>query len=75
MESVGFAPEADETISRLRLTRCPLLQAAHTNEALVCGMHEGLVEGVLDECGAPSVEVTLIPFAEPGACLLLLSEG
>ncbi len=75
MEAVGFAPEADETATRLRLTRCPLLQAAHTNEAVVCGMHEGLVKGVLDECGASPTDVRLIPFAEPGACLLVLGGG
>ena len=75
MDAIGFAPEADETVSRLRLTRCPLLQAAHTNETIVCGLHEGLVKGVLEECGAPFEDVHLTPFAEPGACLLVLSAG
>lgn len=75
MEELGFAPEADQEVTRVRLTRCPLLQAAHTNEQIVCGMHEGLVQGVLDVCGAPAVDVALTPFAEPGACLLDLSDA
>ena len=73
MEDLGFAPEADDEVTRLRLTRCPLLQAAHTNEAIVCGLHEGLVRGRARACGTPADDVRLTPFAEPGACLLVLS--
>jgi len=75
MDGLGFAPETDDEVRVLRLTRCPLLQAAHTNEAIVCGMHEGLVRGVLEECGAPADGVRLTPFAEPGACLLSLGDA
>lgn len=62
LEHTGFAPELDgETI---RLTQCPLLDAARSHGEVVCGAHLGLIEGVLGDAG--SAELT--PFAEPGAC-------
>jgi predicted ArsR family transcriptional regulator len=70
MDDLGFKPIADQELDRIRLTRCPLLQAARANEAVVCSMHQGLVEGALAGYGAKHEVVTLLPFAEPGACLL-----
>lgn len=72
---LGFTPEIDETATRVRLTRCPLLQAAHVNRDVVCTLHVGLVQGALEENGALDEPVTLVPFAEPGACLLTFSDG
>jgi predicted ArsR family transcriptional regulator len=75
LADLGFIPEADETTSRVRLTRCPLLQAAHVNRDVVCTLHVGLVQGALEQYGAGDEPVTLVPFAEPGACLLTFSDG
>ena len=72
LDEIGFAPQADDTTSAVRLTRCPLLEAAHKHPDVVCGVHLGLVRGALEEYGADPEGTDLIPFAEPGACRLEL---
>ena len=66
------APQADARSSVVRLTRCPLLEAAHKYPDVVCGVHLGLAEGALEEYGADPEGTELLPFAEPGACRLHL---
>lgn len=73
LDQMGFAPEADGQALTARLTRCPLLEAAHRYPEIVCGVHLGLTQGALAELGAPSQDVTLEPFAERGACLVRLT--
>lgn len=73
LDDLGFAPETDARAGSVRLTRCPLLEAAHKYTDVVCGVHRGLAEGALEEYGAPSDGVRLLPFAEPGACRLHLA--
>ncbi|QNN55023.1 helix-turn-helix domain-containing protein [Nocardioides mesophilus] len=76
LDEVGFAPEADEDATVVRLTRCPLLEAAHRHPDIVCGVHLGIVRGALEEYGADPAGTDLVPFAEPGACRLhLLDPG
>jgi len=70
LDDFGFAPEADRSHTHVRLTRCPLLDTAHKYPDVVCGVHLGLVRGALEEYDAPPTGVRLLPFAEPGACLL-----
>jgi predicted ArsR family transcriptional regulator len=65
LEHTGFEPETDTDTIRLR--HCPLLDAAQAHPDVVCAVHRGLIEGVLGEPGAE-----LVPFAEPGACLVRL---
>jgi predicted ArsR family transcriptional regulator len=62
LEHTGFAPEL--VGNTVRLTQCPLLDAAEAHREVVCGAHLGLIQGVLGETGG----VSLVPFAEPGAC-------
>jgi predicted ArsR family transcriptional regulator len=50
LQHTGFAPEADG--STIRLTACPLLDAARAHPDVVCRVHLGLVEGVLGQPGA-----------------------
>lgn len=71
-EQMGFAPEPDRNARVVRLTRCPLLEAAHQAPDIVCSVHQGIAEGALEEFGAASDRVQLLPFAEPGACVLRL---
>lgn len=86
LDRLGFAPEERRSEERLtgggssvvRLTRCPLLDVARELPEVVCSVHRGLVEGVLDPDPATDgaeAGVRLLPFAEPGACLLLLDEA
>ena len=68
-DDFGFEPQrAPESPSLVRLTRCPLLEAARANPAIVCSVHLGMLRGVLDEYGANPKGSALVPFAEPGAC-------
>ena len=73
LEDLGFEPGQDSgTPSSVRLTRCPLLEAARSNPLIVCNVHLGLLRGVLVEYGADPTGSALVPFAEPGACLLVV---
>jgi predicted ArsR family transcriptional regulator len=71
-EEMGFAPEPDADDREVRLTRCPLLEAAHQQPDVVCAVHLGIAQGALETYGAPADDVELLPFVEPGACLLRL---
>jgi predicted ArsR family transcriptional regulator len=70
LDGLGFAPETDRHATRVRLRQCPLLEAAREQPDVVCSVHLGIVRGALGAWGAESGDVTLVPFAEPGACLL-----
>jgi len=73
LDDLGFEPEpAPDAAGTLRLTRCPLLEAAHRHPDVVCGVHLGIVRGALEEYGADPAGSELVPFAQPGACLLVL---
>lgn len=73
LDDLGFAPEHGTAPTyATRLTRCPLLQAAHRHPEVVCAVHLGIVRGALQEYGADPTGSELLPFAEAGACLLVL---
>lgn len=73
LEDLGFEPRREESDpGTVRLTRCPLLEAAHRHADVVCGVHLGIVRGALEEYGADPSGSDLVPFAEPGACLLVV---
>lgn len=74
LDDLGFQPVADGDVRDVLLTRCPLLQAAHEFESVVCALHEGFVEGLLDAHGAGPTDVELVPFGAVGGCPLTLSE-
>ncbi|MDP3969569.1 MAG: helix-turn-helix domain-containing protein [Nocardioides sp.] len=74
LEEMGFEPEADADATTLRLTRCPLLEAAHQHPEVVCAVHLGIVDGALESYGEEGTPTELLPFAEPGACLLHLHD-
>jgi predicted ArsR family transcriptional regulator len=73
LAEIGFEPRTDDRATTVRLTRCPLLEAAHRSPEVVCGVHLGLVSGALEEYGTDPEGTDLEPFAEPGACLLHLA--
>lgn len=73
LDDLGFEPLQDEAApSSVLLTRCPLLEAARRNPGVVCSVHLGMLRGVLDEYGADSTGCALEPFAEPGACRVVI---
>lgn len=70
---LGFSPRQDVAApSSVLLTRCPLLEAARRNPGVVCAVHLGMLRGVLDAYGAETSGSALQPFAEPGACRVVL---
>lgn len=71
LDQIGFAPVPAEGAA-VRLTRCPLLEAAHRYPDVVCAVHLGIVRGALEEYGADGSASELFPFSEPGACRLEL---
>lgn len=75
---LGFAPDPDGRADATRgiaLRSCPMLEAARRYPAIVCQVHLGIVEGVLEQLGAATGPgLDLIPFAEPGACRLFLPD-
>jgi predicted ArsR family transcriptional regulator len=71
LERMGFAPRQPPG-GEIRLTRCPLLQAARAHQDVVCGVHLGVVRGVLEAAGEADTPAQLRPFAQPGACVLTI---
>lgn len=57
---------------RINLRRCPFIDLAHTNPAVVCGIHRGLIHGALEQLGEPEAQVGLEPFVEPDLCRALV---
>ena len=73
LDDLGFRPEQEaEDPATVRLTRCPLLEAAHRHPEVVCAVHLGIVRGALEEYGADPAGSELEPFSEPGACRLVV---
>ena len=71
--TLGFDPEADAQRTHVRLRQCPLLEAAMEQPDVVCSVHLGLVRGALETWRTSTGQTSLVPFAEPGACLLHLT--
>lgn len=75
LDDIGFAPEA-VTAGREReiwLHHCPFREAAEEYGDVVCGVHLGLMRGMLAELGAPVEAERLDPFVEPNLCVARLS--
>jgi predicted ArsR family transcriptional regulator len=73
LDDLGFQCEhSEQSAADVRLTRCPLLEAAYRHPDVVCAVHLGIVRGVLQENGADPTGTRLIPFSEPHACALVI---
>ncbi|ABL80858.1 MULTISPECIES: helix-turn-helix domain-containing protein [unclassified Nocardioides] len=72
LDDLGFEPRRGADDCEVLLTRCPLLEAAHRAPAVVCGIHLGIIRGMLDEFGADPSGSELEPFAAPGYCRLVV---
>jgi predicted ArsR family transcriptional regulator len=72
LERLGFEPEPDQDTIRLRA--CPFRDAARAHPEIVCSVHRGLLERVVQNSdGSSDLDVGLIPFVEPGLCLVTLT--
>lgn len=72
LDELGYEPESDPQHTDVVLRRCPLLQAAHRFEAVVCSAHMGVIQAALAHGGADPEGAELVPFSAPGECHLLL---
>jgi predicted ArsR family transcriptional regulator len=68
-ERLGFEPETDVAADSIRLRACPFRAAAREHPEVVCGVHRGLIEQLLNGA-AP--QARLIPFVEPELCVVAL---
>ena len=69
--ALGFEPQlaGDEVI---RLRACPFRDAARDHPQVVCSVHRGLIEQIIQRHGSDR-RAELIPFVEPELCLITLT--
>jgi predicted ArsR family transcriptional regulator len=72
LQDWGYHPELSTTEGgrscQIDLARCPFMDLARANEAVVCGIHRGIIKGVLRQLGESEASVSLEPFVEPDRC-------
>ncbi|MDN4522753.1 helix-turn-helix domain-containing protein [Mycolicibacterium austroafricanum] len=75
LDDLGFAPQRLDVDGQqqIGLRHCPFLELAETQGRVVCGIHLGLMQGVLERQGAPVTVDRLEPFAQPDLCLAHLT--
>ena len=87
LAGVGFAPETGRRVAaetgpdiaaetgppEVRLRRCPFREVAEHRQDVVCQLHLGLMQGVLDQLRAPVTATRIQPFAEPSLCIAELA--
>lgn len=72
LERLGFDPELDRSQLAFHLYRCPFLDLARARPEVVCNVHLGLAQGVLDAVPGPVGARELLPFVGPEHCVLQL---
>ena len=73
----GFEPAADEDVgpdgtARIDFLHCPFRELAEAYPELVCNLHRGLCEGVVDQAGRGSV-VGFSTLYEPDPCHVVVA--
>jgi len=72
LDDIGFSPllrADDDGQHRILLRHCPFLEVATARGEVVCSLHLGLMQGVLEELRAPVEATQLQPFVQPSLCL------
>ena len=69
LDRIGFDPEVTLDGQTIRLHACPFRGAAREHPEVVCSVHRGLVQRLLETAG-PAAQ--LVPFVEPELCLITL---
>ena len=75
LDELGFAPERRESggEQQIGLRHCPFLELAETRAGVVCPIHLGLMQGVLESWESPVAVDGLDAFVEPDLCLAHLT--
>jgi predicted ArsR family transcriptional regulator len=70
MNAIGFQPAVTrhEDGVDIELRHCPFVEVARVHPGVVCGMHQSLVQGVLDGLDSGLHVDTLAPFVTPTTC-------
>ncbi|MCM4084673.1 helix-turn-helix transcriptional regulator [Paractinoplanes hotanensis] len=75
-DGLGFSPRREPPDSgdgvQVNLYTCPFLELVDQNPDAMCGLHLGVVRGILDRAGVPGESVVLEPFGAPAACVVRL---
>lgn len=74
LAELGFDPELarqGETVV-VQLHDCPFREMARLRGSIVCSVHKGLMQGMLEHLGSPLRVEALEAFVEPSLCLLRL---
>jgi len=72
LDELGFDPRPTGN-NVIRLEACPFRQAARSHPEVVCSVHRGLIERVLETDDAMTADsARLLPFVEPDLCLIEL---
>jgi predicted ArsR family transcriptional regulator len=69
---IGFDPKVqpdDGTGTDIHLRHCPFVEVAARHPEVVCGLHQGLMEGLLGELGDHLTAERLEPFVAPRLCI------
>lgn len=74
LDELGFAPELEGAANRMRLHACPLAEIARDHPVMACGVHHGVIRGVVRQLGGDPDAAQLEPKQEPATCLLTLAE-
>lgn len=67
---LGFEPTQPDPDGRLVLRACPILTAARRNPEIVCTVHLGFVEAMIEAAGGDPADVDLAPMGDPDGCVL-----
>lgn len=71
----GFAPERRKSggEQQIGLRHCPFLELTETRTDVICPIHLGLMQGILESSAAPVTVDRLDAFVEPDLCLAHLT--
>jgi predicted ArsR family transcriptional regulator len=72
LDQEGFA--AEQHGDELEMRRCPFYALAESSPQVICTLHHGIIDGVLDGAGSGQTVERLEPFVEPGLCIARLRE-
>ncbi|MFI7430777.1 helix-turn-helix transcriptional regulator [Micromonospora sp. NPDC049836] len=66
----GFQPtvSADGGDTRITLHACPFRPLAENHPGIVCTMHLGLLQGLVEQGGQATIDARLTPFVRPHQC-------
>lgn len=71
LDAIGFQSDArsHDNGTEVRLRHCPFREVAEKHSDIVCAIHLGLMQGALEELGAPVAATSLTPFVTPQLCI------